>query len=69
MEELVDAVLAGVDAAKAQGHRKYMYILRGDGDIIVLEGLVQERLPGHSVNHMTIRHFNGHVEKRLVIDW
>lgn len=69
MEELVDAVLAGVEDAKAQGRRRYVYILRGEGDIVVFEGLVQERLPGHAVNHMTIRFSSARTEKRLVIDW
>jgi hypothetical protein len=71
MEELVDAVLAGVDAAKAKGLRRYIYVLPGGscGCNITLEGLVEKRLPDHVVNHMTITHPIRGVEKRLVIDW
>lgn len=71
MEELVDAVLTGVDDAKAKGLRRYTYILPGEscGCNITLEALVQARLPDHAVNHMTITYRTGHVEKRLVIDW
>ncbi len=71
MEELVDAVLAGVDDAKAKGLRHYVYILPGDscGCNVTLEGLVRERLPGHVVNYMTITYRTPRVEKRLIIDW
>ena len=69
MEELVDAVLAGVENAKAKGRRRYVYVLPIEGDIVVFEGLVQERISNCVVNHMTITHHTGRIEKQLIIDW
>ncbi len=71
MEELVEAVLAGVEEAKSRGVRRYVYILPENccECNVKLEQNVQERLPGHSVNYMTITYRAGRVEKRVVVDW
>ena len=71
MEELVETVLAGVAAAKEKGDRRYVFFLpeTSSESNVELEGLVRPLLPGCEVNHLTIRHYNGRVEKRLIIDW
>lgn len=71
MEELVQAVLAGVEEAKSRGVTRYEYFFPPNccECNIALEELVREQLPGHGVNHMTITHPIRGVEKRLIITW
>lgn len=67
----MEAVLAGVAAAKERGARRYVFILpeTSSESNIALEAIVQPLLPDCAVNHMTITHPIRGVEKRLVIDW
>ena len=71
MEELVEAVLAGVADAVSKGKRRYLYVMPPDccECNMKLEKEVQARLPGYTVNYQTITFHTGRVEKRLVIDW
>lgn len=67
----MEAVLAGVAAAKERGVRCYIFILpeTSSESNIALEAIVKPLLPDCAVNHMTITHPIRGVEKRLVIDW
>jgi hypothetical protein len=71
MEELIQAVLAGVEEAKSNGLKQYEYYLPTDSSesVFELETLVGERLPSHVVNHMIVTYFTGRVEKRLIVNW
>lgn len=71
MEELVQAVLTGVEQAKSKGLRKYTFILPANccECNIDLQQVVRERLPNHVVNYMTVTYKTGHVEKRLELFW
>ena len=71
MEELVQAVLAGVEEAKTKGLRKYEYFLpAGSSESnIELEALVREQLPNHVVNYLTVTYLTGLIEKRLNVYW
>ena len=70
MEELVEAVLAGVEEAKSRGITWFVYTMPQDSEEsnVTLESLVQARLPTYSVNHMTIRR-NTITEKLVIVDW
>lgn len=71
MEELVEAVLTGVEEAKVKGLRKYTFILPPDCCECnkKLEQLVKERLPNHVVNYMTVTYKTGRIEKRVDVYW
>ena len=71
MEELVQAVLAGVAEAKTNGLRKYEFFMPANSSesIVELVTLVQEQLPNHVVNDLTVTYFTGRVEKRLTVYW
>jgi hypothetical protein len=71
MEELVEAVLAGVAEAKTKGLSRYeFFFARNCCECnIELEALVREQLPNHGVNYLTTTHPIRGVEKRLIITW